>query len=161
MTWHWRKSAACDLDELLGDINPQMKDLEGELGDSRPSIMSGYPRAAGAVVAHTAVSHTGSLTETTLKSFDFRRGAISSKGGIRVMAAGTCQGAASTKSIKLKWGGYTLCTLSVAAGNNRDWIIFAEIFNIDVTTEQRVVVRAFDALSLEQLDILTVNVDTL
>lgn len=31
MTFHWKKSKACDLDEVLDDLNPQMKVLEREL----------------------------------------------------------------------------------------------------------------------------------
>lgn len=161
MSWHWRPLTSCDLDGLMDDVNPQMKTLEGALRGSRPAVMSGYPEAQGAVVDQTSVSHAGDTTETTLKTFDFGRGAIGSKGGFKVHAAGQCDGATSTKNIKLKWGGETICTLNVQAGDSKQWSIFAQFFNVNTTQDQRYLVHAWDGLTLETMAVGIISVDTL
>lgn len=159
MSWHWPKIDACSLDELVDKLNPAMKDLEGNLGASRPAVMSGYPSHVGAIVTHTTVSHTGNTTETTLKTTSFGRGAISAKGGFRVTAAGTCSGASAAKDIKLYWGGILIATLSVATGT-REWSLFADFWNIGDTQNQRWLVRAYDGTTIEIMDLGTDNVDT-
>lgn len=161
MAWHWKKSDACDLDELLDHLNTQMKDLEGALTASRPAIMAGYPHAVGAITQNTESSHTGDTTETTLKEFDFKRGSISRKGGFRITAAGSTSGTGATKDISLKWGGATLFTLNVANVEGREWSIIAELWNADTTQDQRVYIRAYDGTTLETMDIDLVQVDTL
>lgn len=160
-TWHWKHLASCGLDELMDDVNPQMKDLEGALGSGRPAIMSGYPDAVGAIVNQTEVSHTGDTTETELKTFDFGRGALTSKAGFRLRAAGVCSGTVSTKDLKLKWGGITLLTLNVQAGADRAWSIIADFWNINSTQNQRYLIHAYDGTTLETMAVDIVSVDTL
>ena len=94
LTWHWRKLEPCDLDEMSSGLNPQMKSLERRLA-RRPEIMAGFPEHVGAIVDNDINSHTGDTDETTLKTTSFGRGAISSKGGFRVSAAGTTTGGAA------------------------------------------------------------------
>lgn len=159
MSWHWKKVDACDLDELVDAINPQMKDLENNLGVARPAIMAGYPSHVGAIVNHTTVSHTGNTNETTLKTTSFGRGAISANGGFRVTAAGTCSGGSNTKAIRLYWGGIEIAELSVATGS-KDWSIFADVWNIGDTQNQRWLVRAYDGTTIEIMDVGSDNVDT-
>lgn len=161
MTWHWRKVASCDLDELMGDLNPQMKDLEGELGARRPAIMAGYPDAVGVITDPASVDHTGDTTETTLKSVDFGRGALGDKAGFRITAAGICSGTVSTKNIKLKWGGITVLTLNVQAGNAKQWALTAEFWNISTTQQQRYLIKAWDGTTLEHMLVGSESVDTL
>lgn len=161
MTWHWRKSAACDLDGLLDDLNPQMKDLEGELQDDRPAVMSGYPKARGVITLPLTVSHTGDTTETTLKTFDFGRGALRDKSGFRVTAAGVCNGAGAAKDIKLKWGNETILTLSVQAGSTKYWSLVAEFWNRTTTQDQIYQYKAWDGTTLEQIAVGVIQVDTL
>jgi len=161
MTWYWKKAASCDLDELVDDLNVQMKGLENEFQAGRPSIMAGYPEDVGAIVNQTSVSHTGTVTETTLKSVDFGRGAISQKGGFRITAAGLCQGSAGAKDIKLKWGGILVATLNVQSGTDKPWIINADFWNVDNTQNQRYNYKAWDGTTLEQLGVGSIDVDTL
>lgn len=160
MAWTWRPSSACDLDELLDDLNPQMKDLSGALKNQRPAIMAGYPDSVGVITSPQSSSHTGTLTETTLKTFDFGRGAISSKGGFRLTAAGTCTGSGGTKTIKLKWGGITLQSLTIGTGTT-SWSLVADIFNIDSTQEQRYIIKAWDVTTMDAMTVGDVGVDTL
>lgn len=145
----------------MDDMNPQMKTLEGALQSNRPAIMAGYPEAQGAIVDQTSVSHTGDVTETTLKTFDFGRGAIGAKGGFRITAGGTCQGTVSTKDIKLKWGGITVFTLNVQAGNSKPWSVIIDIWNVNNTQNQTYRAMAYDGLTLETMAIGTIDVDTL
>lgn len=159
MTWHWKPVDACDLDQLVDSLNPQMKTLENNLGISRPAIMAGYPNHVGAITSHATVSHTGDTTETTLKTVSLGRGAISANGGLRVTAAGTCSGSSAAKDVRLKWGGITICTLNVATGT-KDWSIVVDIWNIGSTQNQRWLVKAYDATTLETMDVGSDNVDT-
>lgn len=159
MTWHWKPVDACDLDQLVDSLNPQMKTLENNLGVSRPAIMSGYPSHVGAIVDHAVVTVGSTTNETALKSTDFGRGAISAKGGFRVTAAGTVAGTGGVKTMKLKWGGITIATLSVATGT-ASWLIIADVWNVANTQNQRWLVRATDNVTLETMTVGSDDVDT-
>jgi hypothetical protein len=159
MSWHWKPVEACDLDQLVDALNPQMKSLENGLGVSRPAIMSGYPNHVGAIVDHAKVTVGATTDETALKSTSFRRGAISAKGGFRVTAGGNVAGTGGVKTMKLKWGGILIATLSVATGT-ASWLIIAEFWNIDNTQNQRWLVRATDNVTLETMTVGSDDVDT-
>lgn len=161
MTWHHRTLSACDLDELQDALNPELKSLENELQRGRPAIMAGYPEAQGVIVDQTTSSHTGDTNETTLKTFDFGRGALGAKAGFIIHVGGQCDGTVSTKNIKLKWGGETILTLNVQAGNTKYWMIHAEFWNNDTTQDQRYHYRAWDGTTLEQFAVGIISVDTL
>ena len=158
LTWHWRKLEPCDLDEMSSGLNPQMKSLERRLA-RRPEIMAGFPEHVGAIVDNDINSHTGDTDETTLKTTSFGRGAISSKGGFRVSAAGTTTGGAGAKTIALNWGGIQIATIAIAS-NAQQWRLEAEFWNIDDTQNQRWLVRTYDGTTIELLQLGTDDVDT-
>jgi hypothetical protein len=159
MSWHWKPVEACDLDQLVDSLNPQMKTLENNLGASRPAVMVGYPNHVGAIVDQARVTVGATTNETALKSTVFGRGAISAKGGFRVTAGGTVAGTGGVKTMKLKWGGILIATLSVATGT-ASWSITAEFWNIDNTQNQRWRVLAYDNLTLETMTVGSDDVDT-
>ncbi len=160
MSWTWRKIFTCDISQLLDELNPQMKDLEGYLGNDRPEMMVGYPDAVGAVVSNTTVTVGATTDETLLKSTLIARGAIGSKGGFRLRAAGTCTGGLATKDIRLYFGGIEIMEYTIGGGAN-DWIIDAEFWNADTTQDQKVVVKAREDLTAKVMDVTTSSVDTL
>ena len=128
MAWHWKSLEPCDLDRMAADVNPQMKALEDYLGRVRSSDMDGKPSADGAIPSLATVSHTGNTTETELKSVLLGPGSVTTNGGIRVTASGTCSGAGAAKTIRLNWGGVEVASLTVSAGTTT-WTIKALIFN--------------------------------
>jgi len=146
MSWHWKNLASCDLDELMDDVNPQMKDLENNLGKARPSCMDGYPDAVGAIVKNTVVTVGATTDETTVKTAAFGRGAFGTKGGFKFRAGGNCTGSGGVKTIKIKFGGILFGTLSVSTGT-RSWLIEGEVWNIDATNQQRWHVKCWDGQS--------------
>ena len=159
MSWHWKTVDACSLDDLVDRLNPQMKDLEGNMGASRPAVMAGYPNHAGMIVSNAAVTHTGDTDEYELKSTDLGRGALSYRGGIRLTVLGTCTGSAGAKTVRVKWCGLTIGTLSVATATTR-WMLTVEIFNIGYTYSQRWWVRGWDGTTMELIDSGSDNVMT-
>jgi len=153
MSWAWRPTNACDLDELKDDINPQLKELGKNLGTtSRPGVMSGYPVASGAIVENTVVTVGATTDPTTLKSTNFGRGAFGTNGGFKFRAGGTADGAGGVKTLTLSFGGLTFATLSVAAGATT-WLIEGEVWNVNDTASQRYMVKCFDGTTLETLDV--------
>lgn len=159
MNWHWKPIDCCDLDELMDSLNPQMKALENNLGVARPACMEGYPSHVGAIVDHAKVTVGATTDETALKSTSFGRGAIGAKGGFRVTAGGNCAGTGGVKTMKLKWGGTLIATLSVATGTV-SWSFTADFWNIDSTQNQRWRVLAYDNLTLETMGVGSDEVDT-
>lgn len=159
MTWHWRPVEACDLDQAVDAINPQMKTLDRALNADRPEIMVVYPKHSGMIVSNTLVSHTGDTDEYELKSTDLGRGTISSTGGIRLTILGTCTGSAGAKTVRVKWCGLTIGTLSLATGTTK-WALMVEIFNLGSTYSQRWWVRGWDATTMELMDSGSDNVET-
>lgn len=128
MTWRWRKVSPCDLDEMSSDINPQMKDLEDYLGRVRSSDLIGKPSADGAIPSLATVSHTGNTTETALKSILLGPGSVTSNGGFKITAGGSCTGAGGTKTIRLNWGGIEIASLTVSSGTT-PWTLKVLLFN--------------------------------
>ena len=158
--WIWRKIVGCDLPQMLDELNPQMKNLEPLLRGDRPAMMSGFPKHHGAVVSNTTVTVGAVTTETDLKSLLIERGTIGSKGGFRVMAAGTCGGGTSAKTIRLYFGGVLIASIAMEI-NDRTWRFDAEFWNADSTQEQKVVVKTWENTGMETMAVTTSSVDTL
>lgn len=151
MTWRWKPTSACDLDELIDDINPQMKSLEGSVtGISRPSIMSGYPDAVGAIVDTAIVTVGATTAETSLKSVNFKRGAFGTNGGFRFRCGGRVDGSGGTKTITVKFGGITIISMTVSSGT-RSWLVEGEFWNTGVTNEQRVRLMGWNGVTISYM----------
>jgi len=162
MTWRWRRiSKSCNITEHEDRLNPQMKGLEDALvRGTRPSFMSTYPAHVGAIVDNTTDTHTGDTSATVLKTYTFPRGGISSNGGFRISAAGTCSGAAAAKTITLNWGGIQICTIAIGGGDGEQWYLEAEFWNRDATANQVWLCRTWDGTTIELLELGTDDVDT-
>lgn len=103
--------------QLRTELQNTFARLDGELqlAPYRLDVQSGPVGNSGAV-------------ETTLSTKTIDVGTLSKQGSsILILAAGKTAVNANAKTIKLKFGGTTLFSISTAALNNIDWTIEAEI----------------------------------
>lgn len=97
----------------------------------------------------TATSGTG---EDNLNSYVIPANAFADpwnlyQNGIEVLASGTKTGTAGNKTVKLKLGSSTICTIPAASGAT-DWSIEAKIFAANSASAQRSTVKAWDGAAL-------------
>lgn len=104
---------------------------------------------------------TGTVSETTLRSTTIKANSLGVSGGVKIIAAGTTAGTAGTKTIRLKWGGTTLATITVIAANTDNWRFEAEIYNVDANgATQNHSIVAYKAAAVDSHTISTSAVAT-
>lgn len=154
MTWHWKPTEACDLDELVDDLNIQLKDLGKNLGITRPELMVGYPYHAGAFVDNDIFTVPANTNPAYMKEAVTGQSLISVNGGFRVTAAGSAIGT-GTKDVNLYWASNLICPLSVGAGT-KSWCITADVWNLGTNLDQRWLAIGYDGTTIEVMSIDTV-----
>lgn len=96
------------------------------------------------------VDNTGNVAENTVKTTTITGSFFGTTGGVRILAYGRVSGLNNTKTIRLKFGGTTISTVTEAAGEQDDWSIDAVVMNKQVTGTQSVRVLAFQGTTIEQ-----------
>ena len=109
---------------------------------------------------NSSTSLTGSLIETTLKTFTVPANTIGATGGIRVLVAGTLTGVAGTKTMRLKFGGTTLATITQAAGTTSDWYFDAWCYNTATNAQRWFIQRNGNDVLTSSFDYITSALDT-
>lgn len=89
--------------------------------------------------------------EVTLKSVSIAANTIAPTGGIHFIMAGTLAGTNSTKTMRLKFGGTTIATITQGAGTTTAWHFDVWMFN-SATNSQRLIIRTNvnDLLTLQE-----------
>lgn len=110
-----------------------------------------YPAEVGYLAALT---HTGTTSETTVKTYTGVRQHWGVGTHVHVTASGTITGVAGQKDVRLKLDGTTIATITEAAGATDDWLIEAKIDILSATVAvgsvlgfQGAAVELFDALN--------------
>lgn len=80
---------------------------------------------------------TGTLVETTLKSFTIPANTIGPTGGIHLIIAGTIAGVAGIKTLRLKFGGVLISQINITAPSFPDWGMDTWIFNTATNAQRR------------------------
>jgi hypothetical protein len=99
------------------------------------------------------VTHTGTLTETTIKTFTGVRQHWGTGTQCVVEAAGRITGTAGQKDVRLKLAGTTIATLTQAAGETADWL-FECVIDIASATVAQATVKVYQGNTLEVVDVV-------
>lgn len=111
--------ASAGVAQLTGSMIPEATGTR-DLGSSANNWRRAYANAfvsSGNTQAAPATSHTGDTTETTLATFALPAGAMGPNGQIEVEAFVSMSGAASTKTLRVSFGGTTVGTFAIAAAS--------------------------------------------
>lgn len=103
---------------------------------------------------------TGSTTESNIFTLSITGGTIGATGGFHLIATGTLTGVAGTKTIRLKFGGTTMSTITQTAGTTSDWFFDAWCFNTATGTQRWFVQRNGNDLLTSTFDYTTSAIDT-
>ncbi len=100
-----------------------------------------------------AVTHTGTVAETTLKTYTGTKEHWGTGTRIDVRVAGRITGTGGQKDVRLKLAGTTIGTVTEAAGSTDDWIIEASI-DVQSATVANAIVKAWQGAAVEVGDVV-------
>lgn len=104
-------------------------------------------------------THTGTLTETTIKSTTIPADSMGYQGAVRIRAMGSITGTNDVKVISLYFDTVLVAQVSEIAGATDDWAIDVIVQNISAT-DQVVNRLAYQGTAIEQQSMTTLNRDT-
>ena len=103
---------------------------------------------------------TNTVTETTLASVAIGAGTVGATGALHVIACGTLAGVNNTKTMRLKFGGTTIATITQAAGTTSDWYFDAWMYNTASNAQRWFVQRNGNDVLTDSFDYTTSAIDT-
>lgn len=80
------------------------------------------------------VNHTGTTASTAVISMILPAGALRTRDGVRIHAAGTTTGTAGTKDMAITFGGTTVSAIQVPQANTDTWELIATVYNANAVS---------------------------
>jgi len=103
---------------------------------------------------------TGTVSETAMATTTITGGVVGATGGLLIFAAGTLAGTASTKDMRLEYGGTTIATVAHGAATVSDWFFLALMTNTSASAQRWFVLRSTADLLTATFDYTTSAIDT-